>query len=220
MNASPHPHEANAGEANARHTHEGFSLMYHRNPPWETGRPQPPFLEIADAVRGPVLDAGCGTGSTSMYLAERGLEVTGVDFVEEAIRRAQAKASGRGLTVDFQVRDAMALGDWGGRFATIVDSGLFHIYDRDGQRRYAQSLTHVARPGARLYLLGFSDEEPAAPGGGVSIADLTAAFADGWTIESVRTVRGELNPAFIAEQPSLFAPEGPLMRFATLARKG
>ena len=51
MNASPHPHEANAGEANARHTHEGFSLMYHRNPPWETGRPQPLRISIQVQMR-------------------------------------------------------------------------------------------------------------------------------------------------------------------------
>jgi hypothetical protein len=47
----------------------------------------------------------------------RGLLVTGIDFVDEAIRRVRVKAADRGLQVEFLVRDATALGDWGERFA-------------------------------------------------------------------------------------------------------
>jgi hypothetical protein len=48
-------------------------------------------------------------------------EVTGIDFVDEAIRMARRKAAERGLTIEFQVKDAMTLEDWDKRFATVID---------------------------------------------------------------------------------------------------
>jgi 2-polyprenyl-3-methyl-5-hydroxy-6-metoxy-1,4-benzoquinol methylase len=72
--------------------------------PWDIGKPQKPFLDAADQITGSILDAGCGTGDTALFFAGRGCTVTGIDFVEEAIRRAKRKAAERGLTVTFLVR--------------------------------------------------------------------------------------------------------------------
>src|SRR5262249_11903083 len=65
--------------------------------PWDIGKPQPTFTAVADQVTGPILDAGCGTGEHALFFAARGHTVVGIDFVEEAIRRAQAKAADRDL---------------------------------------------------------------------------------------------------------------------------
>jgi cyclopropane fatty-acyl-phospholipid synthase-like methyltransferase len=194
--------------------------MYAGSPPWDIGRPKGPFIAVADQVTSPVLDAGCGTGDTSLFSAARGERVTGIDFVEEAIRRARAKATERGVSVEFLIKDAMTLGEWDQRFASVIDSGLFHIYSGDDRRRYVQELAHVVQPGGRLFLYVFSEEEPAAPGGGVSRQDLYDAFADGWEVESVRSVResvrGEVNPAFTAASPEEYPWK---MRFAVIRRK-
>ena len=48
-------------------------------------------------IAGSVLDAGCGTGETALYLAGRGHAVVGIDFAAAAIARARAKAAARGL---------------------------------------------------------------------------------------------------------------------------
>jgi SAM-dependent methyltransferase len=195
---------------------EGFSEQYEGNPPWDIGRPQPPFVAVADRIAEPVLDAGCGTGGASLFFAARGLEVTGIDFVEEAIRRARAKAAERGLAVEFLVKDAMTLADWDRSFASVIDSGLFHVYAGAERRRYVQGLAHVLRPGGRLFLFSFNDD-PGWPGGGVSRRELHEAFADGWDIESLELADGELNPAFEAEHPGKFA--GMKMWFAVIRRK-
>jgi SAM-dependent methyltransferase len=190
---------------------EGFVKMYADKPPWDIGRPKAPFIAIADQVTGPVLDAGCGTGDTSLYFAARGLRVTGIDFVEEAIRRARAKATERCLSVEFLIKDAMTLIDWNERFASVIDSGLFHVYSGFDRERYVKGLTHVTMPGGRLFLYCFSDEEPKAPDGGVSRQDLYDAFAEGWDVESVQSS---------AEFPEDPEGGGLKMRFAVIRRKG
>jgi SAM-dependent methyltransferase len=198
----------------------GFTEIYATsNPPWDTGLPQPPFVAVANQVASPLLDAGCGTGGASVFFAVRGLQVTGVDFVEQAIARARARAAEWGLSVEFHVKDAMTFAEWDRRFASVIDSGLFHIYVGDERARYVQGLAHVLEPGGRLFLFCFADGA-SAPGGGVSRQALHEAFADGWEVESLDYAQGELNPAFVAaEFPEKFSPDVK-MWFAIIRRKG
>jgi 2-polyprenyl-3-methyl-5-hydroxy-6-metoxy-1,4-benzoquinol methylase len=60
---------------------EDFDALYAGTPPWDIGRPQPAFLALAEAgaLKGRVLDVGCGTGEHALMAAELGLEATGVD---------------------------------------------------------------------------------------------------------------------------------------------
>src|SRR3981189_1845731 len=67
-----------------------FENCYAGKAPWDIGKPQGTFAAIADRVTGPVLDAGCGTGEHALLFAARGHRVTGIDFVEEALRRGRA----------------------------------------------------------------------------------------------------------------------------------
>src|SRR6516162_4872329 len=89
-----------------------FATAYAGQAPWDIGRPQKPFLDVANRITGSVLDVGCGTGDTALYFAGRGCQVTGIDFIEEAIRRAKRKAAERGVPATFLVKDAMTLTDW------------------------------------------------------------------------------------------------------------
>jgi SAM-dependent methyltransferase len=195
----------------------GFTKIYaETNPPWDIGKPQPPFVAVADQVVSPVLDAGCGTGGTSIFFAARGEQVTGIDFVEEAIRRARARAHEHGLAVEFLVKDAMTLRDWDKSFASVIDSGLFHVYAGDERKRYVQGLARVLRRGGRLFLYSFNDD-PAWPGGGVSRQELCDAFSEGWEVESLELAGGEVNPAFEAEFPGMLTNKK--MWFAIIRRK-
>jgi SAM-dependent methyltransferase len=161
-------------------------------PPWDIGRAQPVVVEIADAggFRGDVLDAGCGTGENALFLASRGLVVTGVDWSPLAIERARAKAAERRLSARFDVADALDLASLDRSFDGVLDCGLFHTFDDHDRARYVASLAAVVRPGGVLHLLCFSDREPW--GGGprrVGEAEIHAAFADGWTVRSVEAAR-------------------------------
>ena len=87
-----------------------FETAYAGQAPWDIGRPQKAFLDAADRITCSVLDAGCGTGENALYFAGRGHKVTGIDYLEEPIRRAKRKAEERGISATFLVQDATASG--------------------------------------------------------------------------------------------------------------
>jgi cyclopropane fatty-acyl-phospholipid synthase-like methyltransferase len=195
-----------------------FESLYAGKAPWDTGKPKAQFVAVFDRVTSPVLDAGCGTGENAMFFASRGHRVIGIDFVEEAIRRARRRAAELGLSVEFLVKDALILGDWGERFATVIDSGLFHVFSDADRRRYIRGLSAVVEPGGRLFMLCFSDQEPGTEGPRrVSQQELYDAFADGWEVESVEPVQIEVNPEFTEVK---FSEGGPKAWFAVFRRQG
>ncbi|HJZ93022.1 MAG TPA: class I SAM-dependent methyltransferase [Gemmataceae bacterium] len=195
-----------------------FENLYAGPAPWDIGKPQEQFVAIADRVTSPVLDAGCGTGEHVLFFAARGHRVVGVDFVDEAIRRSRHKASERGLSVEFLVKDALTLADWGEWFATALDCGLFHVFSDEDRRRYVAGLAHVLRPGGRLFLMCFSDEEPGTEGPRrVSRQELYDSFADGWEVESVEPCQIEISPEFTEVK---FSKGGPRAWFAVIRRTG
>jgi cyclopropane fatty-acyl-phospholipid synthase-like methyltransferase len=126
-----------------------FESAYAGQAPWDIGRPHKPFIDVADRITGSVLDAGCGTGDTALFFAGRGCHVTGIDFIEEAIRRAKRKAAERGVLATFLVKDALTLADWTERFDNVIDSGLFHVFSDEDRSRYVEGLATVLKPGGR-----------------------------------------------------------------------
>lgn len=175
---------------------ENFDDSYVGTPPWDIGRPQPVFLGLADAgeIRGRVLDAGCGTGEHVLMAAERGLNTTGIDASPRAIAAAQKKAADRSLTARFVVWDALRLGQLEDHFDTVIDSGLFHVFDDEHRAAYVQALTTVVHPGGRYLMCSFSDRQPGDWGPRrVRQEEIRGAFSAGWRVESIEAAQFETN---------------------------
>jgi len=200
------------------HDRSSFENLYAGQPRWEIGRPQRALLDVADRITGSVLDAGCGTGENALFFARRGQPVTGIDFLAEPIHLAKQKAAERGLTATFLVMDALALKDLPEVFDAVIDSGLFHVFSDDDRRRYVEGLASVLRPGGRLFLLCFSDEEPGDKGPRrVSKKEIEEGFADGWVIESIEPSRYEVRPD---PKDTSFRGGGPRAWFVVARRAG
>jgi cyclopropane fatty-acyl-phospholipid synthase-like methyltransferase len=162
--------------------------LYASPPPWDIGRPQPAFRALAEAgaITGRVLDAGCGTGEHTLMCAEMGLDATGVDLAGNALETAGRKARDRGLPARFLRWDARNLGDLDEVFDTVLDCGLFHMFDPDNRAAYVASLRSATRPGARYFMLCFSDRQPGNEGPHrLTRAEITTAFADGWRLDAI-----------------------------------
>jgi SAM-dependent methyltransferase len=183
-------------------------------PAWDLGQPQPAFVRLAEQglLAGTVLDAGCGTGEQTLLAASHGADALGVDVSPLALEIARGKAAARGIpaaaggqvgpaaaggqvgSARFEVADALKLGELGLGFDTIIDSGLFHVFDDESRVRYVTSLASVLRPGGRLYLMCFSDRQPGMFGPRrVSQDELRAAFTDGWMIVAIEAEAFALN---------------------------
>jgi cyclopropane fatty-acyl-phospholipid synthase-like methyltransferase len=198
--------------------HQQFEQMYQGQAPWDTGRPQPDIIKLAEArlIRGSVLDVGCGTGENVLHLASRGLECWGLDFVPVVIERAKAKAAVRGIDAHFIVGNALELGKLGRLFDTVIDCGLFHTFSDEEQVAFVWSLTAVLGTGGMLYLLCFSDEQPGTEGPRrVSQQEIRDTFHDGWNVKRIEPTHFEAN----ARPGGLeFGPEGPKAWLATIER--
>src|ERR1700722_4635141 len=165
--------------------------------PWDIGRPQPAFVRLADEGRltGRLLDAGCGTGENALLAASRGADVSGIDIAPTAIERARAKASERGLTVRFEVADAIDLGRLSLTVDTVIDSGVFHVFGDDDQSRYVASLPDLLSSAGVCYHMCFRDRQPGTWGPPcVRAYELRAAFSDGWAVESITADTFDINP--------------------------
>lgn len=109
------------------------------------------------------LDLCCGTGDLAFALAQRGAQVTGLDFSPQMLAVAAARQQkhlapgGAGLT--FQQGDAQQLPFADGSFDIVtVGYGLRNL---SSWERGLEEMRRVARPGARLVVLDFG--KPANP---------------------------------------------------------
>jgi cyclopropane fatty-acyl-phospholipid synthase-like methyltransferase len=133
--------------------------------------------------------------------------VWGLDISPNAIHRAEAKASERGIAATFRVESALELDNLGATFDTAVDSGLFHVFLDSHRPLYADNVRKLLAPGGRLFLLCFSEEEPTDWGGPrrVTQAEIRATFRVGWSVRWIRpsrfevTVPGVTGKAWLAE---------------------
>lgn len=207
--------EPNVARALTDRPSDYFDGIYASQPPtgapiaaagWDCAQPQPVVVDLhaAGAIRGEVLDVGCGTGENALYLATLGCRVTALDASPSAIQHARVKAGQRGLSghVDFAVADALDLSQFQASFDTVIDSGLFHVFSDSDRRAYVAALRAVCRPGARLHIAAVSDAAPPGPGPRrVSAAELVEAFA-GWTILTLqRSIMVGLLPGQRAQSP-------------------
>lgn len=178
---------------------DGFDDAYAGTPPWDIGRPQSAVQSVFESrsFEEPVLDIGCGTGENSLFLADHGYSVLGIDASPRAIEKARTKAQTRDVAeqVRFRVHDALSLYDLDERFGVVLDCGLFHVFDDDDRRIYVASLGSVVSPNGYVVILCFSDREPGDWGPRrISERELRTTFTDGWSVETIEPARFEVNP--------------------------
>jgi SAM-dependent methyltransferase len=139
-------------------------------------------------VPGRALDLGCGTGRNAIYLARHGWETVGVDMVGYAVDVARRKAAANEVAVRLVQGDVTRLAelDIGADFTMLMDGGCYHMIPPGRRDAYAESVTRVAAPGARLIIVGFSRMV----GAGMHREELLARMP-GWQLLRVGRVPGE-----------------------------
>jgi ubiquinone/menaquinone biosynthesis C-methylase UbiE len=178
--------------------------------PWD-GHPIAQNLQhlVHTLPAGKALDLGCGTGDASIYLAQNGWTVTGVDYIEQPLEAARSKAAAAQASVDFVRADVTRLSQQGlgQHFNLIVDNGCLHNMSDGDRDVYVREVSAVAAPDARLLIVAFL------PGGrfgvrGVQSAEMERRFAPGWTLVSAGAER-QLDEAQTPARYYLYQRESP-----------
>ena len=115
---------------------------------------------VAGLAPGRALDLGCGEGGDTMWLAEQGWQVTGVDISDTALARAAAHVAERGLTdrVRFeQINLSESSPD--GRFDLVSAQFLHSTVDLDRDRIFASAARALA-PGGALVIVDHGAAPP------------------------------------------------------------
>jgi SAM-dependent methyltransferase len=124
----------------------------------------------------------------------------GVDLAPSAVEAARAKAVMRGVDATFEVADVLELSRIARTFATVLDCGVFHVFDDVDRARYVESLASAVDPAGVVHVLCFSEHTPGDWGPRrVTQAELRASFADGWHVDRIEASRLEVRREYTAE---------------------
>jgi len=184
--------------------------------PWEEGATDGPAAEqIARLFEreererrqpyGPALDLGCGSGIWSVILAQRGWQVTGVDIVPKAVRRARDRAKAAGVAARFVCGDVTALQSAGIEpgFRLILDFECFNHLSAIQRQAVGREVSVVAAPDATLLVLAWTPGRrwPLAPG--ASRRDIAAALPE-WKVVNEEAYDESALPALLRRVKPFF----------------
>lgn len=132
------------------------------NAPWDSGITPPEIVALVEEeylLVGRALDVGCGTGTTSIFLASHGWQVVGIDFMPQPIKAAKRKAKSAGVAerVTFITGNILDLRQTysGERFDLAVDIGCGHSLPESARRDYVLTLADAVKPDGSLMLYMF-----------------------------------------------------------------
>jgi SAM-dependent methyltransferase len=136
--------------------YERFAARYEEERiPWDDPAPPPEIAELAQVLPpGRALDLGCGYGRASVFLAQHGWRVNGIDFIPKAIAVAWERAAAAGVAdrIDFHVASAAKLDFLTPPYDLAIDVGCMHSFSEELLRAYSDELARLLRPGG-LYVL-------------------------------------------------------------------
>lgn len=105
-----------------------------------------------------VLDAGCGSGRDSFFLAEKGFKVTGIDFSPEAIRTANSFAVQKNSSATFieaSLSDLMITDE----FDCALCCDVLHLFGSGWASAVVRNIAESLKKNGLFVLTVFSESE-------------------------------------------------------------
>ncbi len=127
---------------------------------WELGKPRPILVEYMEKgllpKAGKALDLCCGAGTNTIYLAQSGLDVTGIDISPTAIKIAKIKAQKAKVNINFLEESFVDLPFGDGEFDFVYDMGCFHHVEIDERPKFIAGVYRVLKANGLYLLTAFS----------------------------------------------------------------
>jgi cyclopropane fatty-acyl-phospholipid synthase-like methyltransferase len=189
----------------SQHTQDWDARFRSGDTPWEDEQVAPAVVTLFEShvphgTR--VLDVGCGIGTTALWLARRGYQVSGWDVSSSAIQIAERRARAARLAVSFQTVDILTV-DVGMPPCDVAFSrGVLHTFtEHVGRRAFAAAMARCL-PANGLWLdISGSTDNPDDPAERVclglprvSLAELAAAVESSFAVHEIRRVTYGVTP--------------------------
>lgn len=158
--------------------------------PWGDGLPPPEIVALAEKLSpGRALDLGCGYGRSSIYLAQKGWQVDGVDFISLAIAKAISRAERLNVAgnVEFHMGRVTDLSFLNDSYDLAVDVGCMHALDGADLQKYRDGVYRLLNSGGQYVLFAhLRDDAADIPGRGIYEETVYELFNSQFTLEDIR----------------------------------
>jgi ubiquinone/menaquinone biosynthesis C-methylase UbiE len=129
---------------------------------WEPNAPSPELAALIAAgfigKKAKILDVGCGGGLDSIFMAQCGSSVTGIDLSKKALKIARERADKAKAKINWLVGSVLHLPIKAETFDFVTDRGLFHLIENSDRPRYSSEIFRALRPGGFTVIRGASEE--------------------------------------------------------------
>jgi len=117
---------------------------------WTLNNPNPVLVQIVEGKKiappGKILVAGSGKGDDAIYLAQKGFDVSAIDFSEEAINFSSKLAENEGVVVNFMQNDLFSIKtDFPDEFDFIYEYVTLCAIDPDRIEELIEAITSALK---------------------------------------------------------------------------
>jgi 2-polyprenyl-3-methyl-5-hydroxy-6-metoxy-1,4-benzoquinol methylase len=160
---------------------------------WVAGSASPELIKLVwEGVLKPgmnVLEIGSGVGTESVFMAVRGMKVTGMDLSTSAVKLAKQLANFYGVNANFLQGNILTSKLPKNNFDVVCDQGVFHHIADPDRETFAKNIADVLKPGGMLLLRCFSDKIPGGPQPRrIKSRELTDTFLEYFDLEHMERV--------------------------------
>ena len=160
---------------------------------WELGKPRPLLVEFVEKgliKNGRALDLCCGAGTNTVYLAQKGFNVAGIDISRTALGIAKKKATQAKVDISLLKGSFVDLAFSDEVFDFIFDMGCFHHVEIEDRSRFIAGIYRVLKEDAQYMLTCFSYKN--GPGfTGQQISHLFSSYFDIEVMRHISSLEGD-----------------------------
>ena len=155
---------------------------------WDLKGVTPFFDSISnELIQGKVCILGCGRGYDAIMFAEKGFDVTAVDFAPTPISELNKLAIQKSVIITTVQDDIFSLVEkFPDTFDYVIEQTCFCAIDPNRRKEYEILVRTILKPGGKLVGLWFPLDKSQKEGGppfGTTIYEVKSIFNSGWKIE-------------------------------------